>query len=770
MSTPILSIGMIVKDEIRCIERCLKSLEGLRKELPCEVVIADTGSTDGTREIIEKYADIVFDFEWCNDFAAARNAVLDRCTGVWHLQLDADEWLCDDCKELIHFCKNPKCRNYNTAAIRIRNYFSENIGEPYNDFTTERIFQIKSGFRFVGKVHEVPKPVGKNAKPKRSILLQQFFLHHDGYIATIKKQKQKNKRNMDILLPMLEKEPNDLRLLCECIESTDAPSDQLPYVEKGLEIIKKNEGKNLNFAPSMARHVVITYATAGKTKEAEEAWEFVKEKYKESIYIKLDAAGIMTLLYHSMKNFEKALEIGMEWCKEQQIYEKSENSELFNILGPLTVMSNDVYESVFESLCGLERWEEAEQMLDSICLKQLNNSRKTSFITIFVTQVPHFVNHIEWFENEMIENEPTMKPADVYEVIFKSLCGAQKWEDAQTVLHKIEPVELSTKNLASFINTFIDSDSYFSNPLQELQRVVIEPEEDFYKSDNPVSWAQYSRALRAKMEEHFENEGALSPVIAQLETDIGYSARALREYDMQQMLLYAEKIENWENAMSQLYVRIMEQHLLFPAKFYQSDSEVWGNMASILSTLPEITSVFLSYAQSVPAITTEQLSWYSNIAAVLLAKGRWDTNEQAVELCKCFAQVEHELAETMYSPKMFTPECLHLLPSGHRFGWYLKQAMEAIQTNHLAECIPILRAALKTAPVYNKVLYVLLDYVSSQNASPELLALAEKIRGILAQYSPDDPAVQEIKQSPAYQKVAYLIDGVTSPVVGGLLQ
>lgn len=770
MSTPILSIGMIVKDEIRCIERCLKSLEGLRKELPCQLVIADTGSTDGTREIIEKYADIVFDFEWCNDFAAARNAVLDHCTGVWHLQIDADEWLCEDYRELIHFCKNPKCRKYTTAALRIRNYFSENIGQPFNDFTTERIFRIASGCRFVGKVHESPQFVKKNAPLKEGILLQKVFLQHDGYVPEIKQEKQKNKRNMDIMLPMLEQNPDDLRLLCECIESTDTPEDKIRYVEKGLKVIQENKGQNLQFAPSMVRHAVVAYAAVGQNKKAEDAWELAKEKYKESVYTRLDGSGVMTLLYHNVKNFEKASEIGMEWYKEQKIYEKTENSELFNVLGPLSVRCNDVYEALFESLCGVERWEEAEQMLDSICLKQLNNSRKTSFISIFVLRAPYFVNHIEWFENAMLENEPTMKPADIYEVILKSLCKAEKWEDAQTVLHKIKIVELSSKNLASFIDTFIDSDFYFSNPLQELQRVVIEPEEDFYKSDNPVSWAQYSRALRAKMEEHFKNEGALSPFIAQLETDIGYSARALLEYDDQKMLSYAEKIEKWENAMSQLYVRIMEQHLLFPAKFYRSDSDVWGNMASILSTLPDITSVFLSYAQSVPAITTEQLSWYSNIAAVLLAKGQWDTSEQAVELCKCFVQVEHELAETMYSPKMLTPEYLHLLPSGHRFGWYLKQAMEAIQTNHLAECVPILRAALETAPVYNKSIQVLLDYVSSRNASPELLALAERIRGILSQYSPDDPAVQAIKQSPAYQKVAYLIDGAHPPVVGGMVQ
>ena len=42
--------------------------------------------------------------------------------------------------------------------------------------------------------------------------------------------------------------------------------------------------------------------------------------------------------------------------------------------------------------------------------------------------------------------------------------------------------------------------------------------------------------------------------------------------------------------------------------------------------------------------------------------------------------------------------------------------------------------------------------------SPELLELAEKVRAMLAAYSPDDPAVAALKASPAYQKVSYLIE------------
>ena len=67
MEKAVLSIGIIFKNEIRCLERCLKSLQPLRDKIPCEVVMADTGSEDGSREVAEKYADILIDFPWCDE-------------------------------------------------------------------------------------------------------------------------------------------------------------------------------------------------------------------------------------------------------------------------------------------------------------------------------------------------------------------------------------------------------------------------------------------------------------------------------------------------------------------------------------------------------------------------------------------------------------------------------------------------------------------------------------------------------------------------------
>ena len=60
---------MIVKNEEKLLARCLDSVAGLMDE----IIIVDTGSSDKTKEIAARYTDKIYDFEWIDDFSAARN-------------------------------------------------------------------------------------------------------------------------------------------------------------------------------------------------------------------------------------------------------------------------------------------------------------------------------------------------------------------------------------------------------------------------------------------------------------------------------------------------------------------------------------------------------------------------------------------------------------------------------------------------------------------------------------------------------------------------
>ena len=73
-------------------------------------------------EDAEKYADILFDFVWKDDFSKARNAVMDKCSGKWYLSIDADEYLNSSVDELCNFLKSASSDDKSFATITLRNH------------------------------------------------------------------------------------------------------------------------------------------------------------------------------------------------------------------------------------------------------------------------------------------------------------------------------------------------------------------------------------------------------------------------------------------------------------------------------------------------------------------------------------------------------------------------------------------------------------------------------------------------------------------------
>src|SRR3989338_7693689 len=84
---PTISLCMITKNEEKYLEQCLDSV----KDIVDEIIIVDTGSKDKTKEIAKKFSAKIFDFEWVDNFSAARNESLKHAAKDWILVLDADE-------------------------------------------------------------------------------------------------------------------------------------------------------------------------------------------------------------------------------------------------------------------------------------------------------------------------------------------------------------------------------------------------------------------------------------------------------------------------------------------------------------------------------------------------------------------------------------------------------------------------------------------------------------------------------------------------------
>src|SRR5206468_11726649 len=85
------SLCLTVRNEEQKLAACLQSAAALVDE----TIVVDTGSTDGTRELAAKLGARVFEFPWCDDFAAARNECIRYATGDYILWMDADERIDD---------------------------------------------------------------------------------------------------------------------------------------------------------------------------------------------------------------------------------------------------------------------------------------------------------------------------------------------------------------------------------------------------------------------------------------------------------------------------------------------------------------------------------------------------------------------------------------------------------------------------------------------------------------------------------------------------
>lgn len=144
-----LSLCMIVKDEEKTLERCLKSAETFIDE----IIIVDTGSTDNTKEIAKKFNAKIYDFEWIQDFAAARNYAFSKATKDYILWLDGDDYIKEESIKIIEDILNDldKSIDYISAEYILGRNEKEEV--TYS-LVRNRIVRRSMNYQWIGKVHE----------------------------------------------------------------------------------------------------------------------------------------------------------------------------------------------------------------------------------------------------------------------------------------------------------------------------------------------------------------------------------------------------------------------------------------------------------------------------------------------------------------------------------------------------------------------------------------------------------------------------------------
>lgn len=196
---PTVSLTMIVKDEEVYLHDCLESV----RDIVDEIVIVDTGSTDKTVEIAQRFGARIFHYAWHDDFAAARNECLQHATGDWIFQIDADERLQQESKEEIR--KWLKNRSVTCVSVIID---SPKVEQKKGHISrAHRLFRNLPEVKYTGRIHEQisSSVVALGGCERQSAI----HLVHLGYDKSEAEMRRKSERNYRLLKKQVEEEPEN---------------------------------------------------------------------------------------------------------------------------------------------------------------------------------------------------------------------------------------------------------------------------------------------------------------------------------------------------------------------------------------------------------------------------------------------------------------------------------------------------------------------------------------------------------------------------------
>lgn len=221
-----LAATLIVRNESRCITRCLESVTPWVDR----ILVLDTGSTDDTAELARGCGAEVHHMPWADDFSAARNRALDLADADWNLVIDADEWIASGGESLRSWCDGP------ARLGRVCILSSFDAAEPAAGIADTGMSRswitriLPRGVRYEGRIHEQ----AVSSLPRERAELQ---INHDGYLDA--QMDRKRDRNRTLLLEEFQRHPDDPYLAYQLgreAEGRDEFSDACDWYARSLPL------------------------------------------------------------------------------------------------------------------------------------------------------------------------------------------------------------------------------------------------------------------------------------------------------------------------------------------------------------------------------------------------------------------------------------------------------------------------------------------------------------------------------------------------------
>ena len=306
IDSPTISACMIVKNEEKFLDNCLKSI----KNVADEIIVVDTGSQDRTVEIARKYTDKIYFHPWKDNFSEARNHYLNYATGDWIFQIDADEELVQE--DIPVLLKAIEDDDIDAIMVQVASRFHKGKSEAVH--SVERIFRNNGVIHYEGRVHN--RVVGIT-----SAKVYPIRLIHYGYDLDKEKSKEKIERTVSLLKMDLKDDPGNPITYHYLSCSYMGQGMFQKALEASLTAIRLADSKNdNNLIYLWSRYnAAMCHYKLKKLNKAEEMALSALEKSSKHI----DSHFILILVYFDQKRWGLLIDHGNEYIDLIRLLRKS---------------------------------------------------------------------------------------------------------------------------------------------------------------------------------------------------------------------------------------------------------------------------------------------------------------------------------------------------------------------------------------------------------------------------------------------------------------
>ncbi len=232
-----LTVCYITKNESQNLAESLATVASLADD----ILVVDTGSTDDTIFVAQRFGATVLSFAWCDDFSAARNFALDHVPAVadpdhWLLFLDADEsffapagfrtWL-----------EHLSAEQSEVEGVLMTRVEVDADAEELEISRSQmlRLWRHRPCYRYRGTIHETLVDMRTGRVPAPCAVDRHFLLRHTGYSSV--RVREKLVRNYEMLMEQARQQgeqPLTARYLAETCYGLRRYEEAAAYARRAI--------------------------------------------------------------------------------------------------------------------------------------------------------------------------------------------------------------------------------------------------------------------------------------------------------------------------------------------------------------------------------------------------------------------------------------------------------------------------------------------------------------------------------------------------------